>query len=203
MKHSVSGTPNAVLISFFLLFLSIPAWAQSSDSQQWGEAVEGVQMSITDSGLVKAGIPKLRVTFRNTRSEDVDLYLGTIGGWSARPCDLDNRKIPCSFNFDLYLTGDEGRTRKLKFKGISYVAGRLDPYIVWLRASSTHTLEIGLDQFWSPDTHEYEFRLAPGVHRVSLEFEGRTPELIDHQQRINKMNFWKGKVRSNILEVHR
>jgi hypothetical protein len=192
---------NAICVSFFLLLLNLPARAQSSDDPQWGEATDGVQMSISDAGFVEAEVPKLRVTFQNKRKEDIDLYLGTIGGWSPRPCNLDNRSIPCTFNFTLGVTDSTGKTLEFKFKGMMYVAGRLEPYIVWLRAGSTYALDIGLDQFWSPETKEYEFSLAPGKYRIFPEFEGRAPELIDHEQRINKMNFWEGKLRSNALEI--
>lgn len=194
---------NTVGVSFLLMLLQPPVVAQSSDDLQWGESVEGVQMSISTAGWAKPGVPKLRVVFRNTRTDDVDLYLGIIGGWSQRPCNVDGKSIPCTFNFALDLTDSKEQIRKLTFKGIMYVAGRLDPYLVWLRAGSTYTLEIGLDQFWSPDTHEYEFKPPLGTYRVSVEFEGRVPERGSHEQRSNKMNFWKGTLRSNTVEINR
>jgi hypothetical protein len=84
-----------------------------------------------------------------------------------------------------------------------YVAGRLNPYIAWLRAGSTYTLDIGLDQFWSPETKEYELKLAPGDYQIFLEFEGREPDLLSHEQQINKMNFWKGTLKSNTLAIRK
>jgi hypothetical protein len=202
MKSLRIKTFRAVCVAFMLFSLNAASKAQSSGEPEWGEAVDGVQMSISDAGLVKPGVPKLVVTFRNTRSEDVDLFLGIIGGSGPRPCLLDGRSIVCNFNFTLELTDAAGATRRLRFKGAVYVAGRLDPYVVWLRAGTTHELELGLDQFYSPDTREYEFRPPRGRYRIALEFEGRGPEPFKAVNRLGqKLNFWKGRLRSNTLTI--
>ena len=203
MKSLCNGVLNLICVSLFICVLSLPVRAQSSDNLQWGEALDGVQMSISEAGSVSTGLPNLRVTFQNNRKEDVDLYLGIIGGSGPRPCLLDNRHIPCTFNFTLGLTDAAGKERRFRFKGIMYVAGRLDPYIAWLRAGSTYALDIGLDQFWAPEMKEYELKLTPGEDKIFLEFEGRTPDLMSHEQAINKMNFWKGTLRSNTLVIRR
>jgi hypothetical protein len=203
MKSLCGKVLNLICTSFFLLILSLTVRAQSSGGLQWGEAVDGVQMSISEAGSVKAGEPNLRVTFKNDLKEDVDLYLGIIGGSGPRPCVLENRTIPCTFNFTLSVTDAAGDARRFKFKGIMYVAGRLDPYIAWLRAGSTYALDIGLDQFWSPETKEYDLKLAPGEYRIFLEFEGREPDLMSYEQSINKMNFWKGRLKSNTLTIRK
>src|SRR5256885_6647783 len=87
---------------------------------------------------------------------------------------------------------------------MSFVAGRLDPYIVYLRAHTTYALELGLDQFWSPATHEYQpLALSPGIYETSLEFEGREPGIVNLDQAyISKMTFWKGKLTSNSLSLN-
>ena len=160
-------------------------------------------MSIADGGVVKTGVPNLRVTFRNLRDEEINLYLGTVGGGGPRPCKLDNREVTCTFNFNLSVTDANGTIRKFEFRGMSYVAGRLDPYIVHLQAHSTHTIELGIDQFWSPDTGDYEgLRLDAGKHDISLEFEGRAPGSVNlDQPYIKQMSFWKGKLTSNTLTI--
>ena len=170
---------------------------------QPGEAVDGVQMSIRENGLIKAGVPNLQVVFRNVSDRDININLGTIGGSSPRPCKLDNRDIPCTLNFKLNVTRDGGATSKYTFRGISFVAGRLGAYIVYLRAHSTYTLELGIDQFYSPATHEYQaLALLPGTYKLSLEFEGRAPGIINlDQPYIAKMTFWKGKLTPNSLSI--
>jgi hypothetical protein len=189
---------------FLNLFLTLPSRTQSSDSLQWGEAIDGVQMAIADAGPAKTGVTNLRVTFRSLQDKDISLYLGVIGGWGPRPCTLDNRQITCTFNFNLNVSDAVGTRRTFKFKGMVYVAGRLDPYIAHLQSRSTYTLELGLDQFWSPETKEYELKLAPGKYQISLQFEGRAPERmwLDRQD-IQKMNFWLGRLQSNTLTIQR
>jgi hypothetical protein len=202
---------NAICACLFLtLLLSLSAQGQSSDSSQWGSAVDGIQMSISDAGYVKAGIPKLRVTFRNLTNEDTYLYLGTIGGGGARPCNLNNRNVTCTFNFNLNVTDARGATRQFKFRGMDYIAGSLSAYVIYLQAHSTYSLDLGMDQFWSPETKEYELKLDPGSYQLSLQFDGQVPERVNgfinqeyhilDQRYIEKTEFWKGKLQSNTYE---
>jgi hypothetical protein len=160
-------------------------------------------MSIADAGKVKNGVPNLRVTFRNLRDEEINLYLGTIGGGGSRPCRLDNREVTCSFNFNLSVTDANGGMHKFKFRGMAYVFGRLDPYIVHLQAHSTYAIELGIDQFWAPDTGDYKsLRLDAGKHDISLQFEGREPGPVNLDQTyMSQMSFWKGKLTSNTLTI--
>src|SRR5215211_4205232 len=185
---------NAVNIVCASLLLLLMSGAQSSDV---------VEMSIAAGDVIKTGVPKLRVTFRNLRDEEINLYLGTIGGRGARPCQLDHREVTCSLNFNLSVTDANGRTRKFEFRGMDHVAGRLDPYIVQLQAHSTYTIELGMDQFWAPDTGDYKtLRLDAGKYNISLQFEGRDPETKNlDQPYIKHMSFWKGKLTSNTLTI--
>src|SRR5205823_604690 len=107
-------------------------------------------------------------------------------------------------NFKLSVTDRDGATRIYTFRGMSFVAGRLDPYLVYLRPHSTYTLELGIDQFWSPATQEYQaLALTPTTNKVSLEFEGREPAIVNPDQtHISKMIFWKGKLTSNFLSLN-
>ena len=194
------------LIAAGLLLIALikPLRGQLFQGAQSGQAVDGVEMSISENGLIKGGVPNLEVLFRNVGDRDVNINLGTIGGSSPRPCKLDDRDIPCTLNFKLNVTRDGGATRTYTFRGISFVAGRLDSYIVYLRAHSTYKLELGIDQFFSPATDEYEaLALLPGTCRLSLQFEGRAPGIVNlDQQHIAKMAFWQGKLTSNSLPIN-
>jgi hypothetical protein len=192
-----------IAAGLLLVILIKPTRGQSSQVAQSSEAVDGVEMSIRENGLIKAGVPNLEVVFRSVGDRDFNINLGTIGGSSSRPCKLDNRDIPCTLNFKLNVTRNGSATRIYAFRGISFVAGRLDAYIVYLRAHSTYTLELGIDQFYSPATLEYQaLALLPGTYRLSLEFEGRAPGIINlDQPYIAKMIFWKGKLTSNSLSL--
>ena len=136
----------------FSLFFTHPLKAQSQGSLRWGKPVDAIQMSISATGPGKAGLPKFQVTFRNAGARDTSLYLGMRGG-SEPHVDL---------RFNLNVTDSRGKTRKFKFRGPGFVAGRLDPYIVHLQAGSTYALDVDMYQFWSPDTREWKLNLAPG-----------------------------------------
>ena len=188
----------------FVLVCTIPqAIAQTSQPPAISAAVDGVQMTIRENGFIKPGVPNLLVTFHNTVNRDINLYLGYIGGSSRRPCRLYNRDISCSFNFTLKVSSNSGVTRIYTFRGPSYVAGRLDPYIVFLSARSTSTLELGVDQFWSPATREYQpLTLSQGLHKLSLQFEGRAQDLFNSDQsKFSKLTYWKGTLTSNWLSI--
>jgi hypothetical protein len=192
------------IIVGFLLFSAQTTFAQTPPVQQSRESVNGVQLVIGENGLIKPGIPNLQVTFRNVSDRDLNINLGEIGGGSPRPCKIEKRTISCNLNFKLNVSNPSGATRTYTFRGIGWVAGRLDAYIVNIREHSAYTLELGLDQFWSPQTNEYRPpELAPGTYELSLEFEGRAPSIINLDQRyIERMTFWQGKVISNSLSMN-
>jgi hypothetical protein len=197
------GIKTLMVVAFLVLVSRHPAAAQTAQAPPTGEAVDGVQMAISLGGMLKPGVPTLQVVFRNLSDKDVNLNLGTTGGYSPRPCKLDKKTIPCTLDFKLNIVDSHGVTRTYTFSGIFYVAGRLDAYIISLHAKSTYTLELGIDQFWSPETHEYEaLALAKGRYQLSLEFEGRAPRMINlDQPNMSTMTFWTGKITSNSLSV--
>ena len=75
MSFLIIKVLNTSCVSLLLLLLSLSSGAQSSDD---------VEMSISNGGVVKTGAPTLRVTFRNLRDKEMNLYLGTIGGGGGR-----------------------------------------------------------------------------------------------------------------------
>ena len=202
MKSLRIKSLNVICATLLLLLVSHSSKAQSSEGLQWGESGDGLQLSIAEDGVIRAGVPNLWVTFRNLRDEEINLSLGIIGGWGPRPCKLDNREAICTFNFNLNVTDASGVTRKYKFRGMAYVAGRLVPYIVHLQAHSTYALELGIDQFRSPDTKDKRLQLGPSRYEISLEFGERAPEVANLDRLyIEKMDVWKGKLKSNTLAI--
>jgi hypothetical protein len=104
------------------------------------------------------------------------------------------------------VTDASGKTRNLKFFDQRYpgVAGRVDDYLVPLRVGSSYTLKLSLDQFWSPDTKEFEMKFFPGEYQITAQFEGggaKTSNL--DLPGIKLMNFWLGNLQSNIVVVKR
>jgi hypothetical protein len=180
-----------------LLTSSVSSRAEPTDTPQWGVAVDGLQMSISADDSHNLDVPEFQVVMRNAGKQDVTLNLGIM---------LANGRVQLPQNISLNVTNALGKTRKLKFFDRRYpaVAGRADDYIVPLRAGSSYALKLSLDQFWSPDTKEFELKFFPGKNQITAQFEGggaKTSNL--DVPGVSLMNFWLGKLQSNIILVER
>ncbi len=184
------------------LLASLPLFSPASSGEsiqgwQWGSSVDGLQLSLTTADSGNRDAPELQVAFRNVGDHDVTLNLGSM---------LANGKVQLPDNINLSFTDPEGRTRTLKFgdKRHSFVAGRVDDYVVPLRVRSIYTLRLTLDQFWCRETREFEVKLLPGRNQLTAQFEGSGAKFVNiDMPAIKLMNFWLGKVQSNTLAVER
>jgi len=160
----------------------------SVGSRQWGPANNGLQMSLSVLTTGNRENPEFEVAFRNVGKQDVCLDLGLM---------LDNGRVQLPDKIHLNLLDGSGRNRELDFSDRMHpgVAGRLDDYVVPLRAGSTYTLGLRLDQFWSPSTKEFELKLTPGRYEISAQFQE------DRAETRNLIFVWKGKLQSNIAEI--
>jgi hypothetical protein len=119
---------------------------------------------------------------------------------------MANGKVQLPNNISLNVTDAQGRIRLFKFADKRYpgVAGRLDDYIVPLRAGSTYTLQFTFDQFWCYETKEFSIHLLPGKNYLTVRFEGTGAKLDNLDIPAAKFtNFWLGKVESNTLSLER
>lgn len=83
-----------------------------------------------------------------------------------------------------------------------YIAGRVDDYLVALRAGSMYTVKLSLNQFYSPDTKEFELKVPAGKYLITANFEGHGAQAVNlDTQGIKLMNFWLGKAQSNVLTI--
>jgi hypothetical protein len=195
MKVNVSLILIGVIftcISFPLTSAGTPG--RNEDNLRSGQPSDGVEMSLSSTDANGSG---LQVGFRNVGDHDVTLNIGTM---------MANGKVQLPDYVSLNFTDAQGQTRVFKFadKKHSFVAGRLDDYVVPLRVGSMYTLKLTLDQFWCQETKEFEIRLLPGKNRLTAQFQGggaRLPNL--DMQAIKLMNFWLGKVESNTLTLER
>lgn len=190
---------GALRISLFLsLFLASGASRDRSiESLQWGPPVHGLQMSILAADSGNADAPEFQVALRNVGGQDVTLNLGLM---------LANGKVQLPQRISLNFTDASGRMRGLRFFDKRYpaVAGRLDDYVVPLRAGSVYTLKFKLDQFVSPDNKEFGLKSLPGAYQVVAQFEGSGAQTDNlDMPGIRLMNFWKGKLQSNALAIER
>lgn len=167
---------------------------RTADNLQWGQPSDGVQISLS---LTEANSSNLQVAFRNVGDHDVTLNLGSM---------MANGKVQLPNDVNINFTDAQGRSRVFKFadKKHSFVAGRLDDYVVPLRAGSIYTLELTLDQFWCRETKEFEISLLPGKNQLTGSFHGSGARLGNlDMQAIKLMNFWLGNVESNTLTIER
>ena len=196
-----STTAFAALCICFLISLpvssSAPKWQSIPDSQ-WGAAVDGLRLSLSSADSLNTNSPALDVAFRNIGDHDLTLNLGTV---------LANNKVQLPDRINLNFTDARGNTRSFKFcdKNHSlYVAGRRDDYVVPLRVGSTYTLRLTLDQFWCPETNEFDVKLLPGRNQIIAQFQGNGASFVNlDMPAIKLINFWMGKVQSNNLVIER
>ena len=186
----------AIILSLALIFcgglsgcISTPLCAGKSNA--WGSVTNGMRMCLAVLKAPGRNDPGIEVSFQNAGERDVSLNLGYM---------LANGKVQLPAKIHLRLTDHTGRIRELDFADKKYgnVSGRVDDYVVPLRSGSTYTLELRLDQFWSPGTQDFDFKVKPGHYAVSAQFEGVGAETGNSDlSGMNLMNFWKGKLQSN------
>jgi hypothetical protein len=174
-----------------LILSTANASRQSEDSPDCGAAVDGVQLCLASTGS------NLRLVFQNIGNRDVTLNLGIM---------MANGKVQMPTNVAINLTDAQGKTRLFKFGDKRYpaVAGRLDDYVVPLRAGSSYSLRLTPDQFSCDETNEFSIPFLRGKNLLTARFEGigaRTANL--DMPGMKLMNFWLGKVESNRLTIER
>jgi hypothetical protein len=157
-----------------------------------GAADDGLQMSLSILPSGSRTGPALEVAFQNVGEQDFCLNLGVM---------LANGKVQLPTEIHLTLADGSGKSRELDF-ALPGVAGRLDDYEVPLRAGSSYTLKLQLDQFISPATGEFEPARVPGRHEISAWFQGKGTDGYLMPD-VKLMNFWKGRVQSNVILIEK
>jgi hypothetical protein len=161
------------------------------------------------------------MAFQNVGPQKLALNLGIVLGNGAS-------KYPNKIT--LNLVDANGATRRLRLFKPTFIAGRVDDYIVCLEpidpssqvafseeghtvtwsddsivtlvSGSIYSINLSLDDFWSPDTKEYRLKLSPGKYQVRAQLETDGPTRLWSTQ-IKSMNFWKGALETNALEFDR
>jgi hypothetical protein len=188
---------SAVMFAAVLVCLAQPSPVisnQTGEGLRWGQPSDGIQMSLAAANLDRS---ELQLALRNVGDHDVTLNLGVM---------MANGKVQLPNYIGLSFTDPQGRTRVFKFadKKHSVVAGRLDDYVVPLRAGSMYTLKLNLNQFWCQETNEFEINLPPGKSSLTARFQGRGAGAVNlDMPGIKLMNFWLGQVESNTLTIER
>jgi hypothetical protein len=175
---------------------SVPAGAArgTADQLTWGAVSAGLQLSLL---LPDPKTSELQLAMRNVSDRDVTVNLGYM---------LANGKVQLPGAVSINFTDAAGNTRHFKFADLKHsaVAGRLDDYMVPLRAGSMYTLALKLDQFWCQETNEFAIALLPGKNQLTAQLEGSGARHVNSDMPgVKLMNFWVGKVESNTLIIER
>lgn len=197
VRDGLRGTPETITNTLndakgaVVSTTEISAYAYSDEMlQRWMPATNGLLMFLSVLKTDNWDDPGFEVTFRNMGEQDVCLNLGLM---------LANGKVQLPAQIHLKLWDGSGKNWELDFADKRYgaIAGRVDDYAVPLRSGSTYTLELRLDQFWSPVTKEFDLKLKHGRYWVSAQLQG--DDAGTDKLNIMLMNFWKGRLQSNVF----
>lgn len=117
---------------------------------------------------------------------------------------LANGKVMFPGAVRLRLTDSHGTTRELEYFDKRYpaIAGRVDDFIVALRAGSVYAIRISLERYWSRATKEFDLTLQRGRYQIEARFDGQGAQSINGDTAgIALLNFWKGTLRSNSIAL--
>jgi hypothetical protein len=171
------------LVGCLLLFAATSVVAGSQI--RWGAATQGLQLAtapVRETWTVGED-PEFHVSFRNSGTDDVFLNLGVILG--------GRRHYPMAVS--LLLAEPGGRQLEYRLSGPSFVAGRMDDYVVPLRTRAIHELTLTLSEF-------HGLKLPKGRYQVSARFQGRGATITNSGQDWTGWNFWQGTLESRVAE---
>ena len=193
-SRDVSVALCSALVASALLLVGASS-APRPNPPTWGEAVNGLQMSIALDPAKSASskTPKFRVALRNAGESDLILNLGFM---------LGNGKSQYPIAIVLMLTDAQGKLRRLELRGPAIIGGRMDPFVLPIPAGATFSIPADLDKFWAPATQEFEFDLKHGAYSIEAQFTGKSvseQEVNLDVKGIALMPYWQGTARSNQL----
>ncbi|MBN2309043.1 MAG: hypothetical protein JXR94_08740 [Candidatus Hydrogenedentes bacterium] len=157
----------------------------------------GPGITIAPAESLAGEAPAFDVTVWNGGEKDVVLNLGTMVG---------NGKVLVPDAIQLTLVDGSGNSKTLRFsdKRNPGRAGRVDDYLVPLRAGSTYTIALSLNDFWCPDTTKFQIHLEPGEYRIQASLVSAAPQYVNtDMEGVQFMNVWNGTVESEaaVLQV--
>ncbi len=180
-----------VTLMAFAVPLVTSAQAPAGPGGAFGAAVNGLQLRITPitSGSGAPADVKFDVALQNTGDSGFILNLGTM---------LANGKVMWPDAVRLMLTDSAGLSRELHYRSRDAgIAGRIDDYLVALRAGSAYTVRVSLEDY----TRGVDMKMTTGRYRIAARFAGRLATGVNlDMQGVALLNLWSGVVYSNIAE---
>ncbi len=186
---------NSIMITCLLGFIAAPALAAEKLPMLASHGEQGVasslRMSLSPVTPEKPGeFTVFRVSLENAGDKDLMLNLGMM---------LANGKVMMPTAIHLILVDAKGGSRELLFSDRRYpgVAGRVDDFIVPLRAGSTYSLCLSLNDYWCPKTKEFQIALRAGEYRIHAVLDGQGAQHVNSDTAGMKlMNIWQGRLSS-------
>ena len=178
-----------LVASLFLLGFTVTLIAEPQSnvalSEQSSDSL-GLKLSISPTKPQYTNTPPaFLISIENKGDAYLMLNLGVM---------LGNGDYPTAIG--LTLDDYEGNSKNLHFSDPS-IAGRVDDYIVRLRAGSTYILKVSINDFWYPNGPEWRLNLKPGVYRVGAQLDSRGIQHVNSgEEEKMRMDIWKGTLRS-------
>jgi len=136
--------------------------------------------------------PEFCVRFENVGKNDVVLNLGMM---------LANGKVQVPSAIQLTLNDSKGRLQELRSRDPN-VAGRIDDYVLALRAGSSYTLTLSLADYYFPAATDHRLTLPSGAYRLRAHFVGAEAKYVNSDtEGIKLMPFWTGNLRSEEVRL--
>lgn len=152
---------NIIAVALLCAFPALAVGVAASQQQQTSDS----KLSLKISALpVNSGDTAFQVTFENLGNTDLLLNMGFMlaNGQKQEPVAMS------------LIIAREGESPMEWQYAVKYgVGGRLDDYLVPLRAGSTYSLRLSLTQFWSANLKDFALpSLRSGSYRIRAQFNG-------------------------------
>jgi hypothetical protein len=148
-----------------LLLLGSSSSAQEPNSDDWGSAVDGLEMRISvDRGATEQSkVPKFRVELRNVGGKDLLLNLG------AKSRDGRRQYLTA---VSLILENAEGRSEWLELKKTVPGGDATETLSLPLPVGAIFSLPVDLDDYRVTTSKELDHNLKPGTYLVAAHLNG-------------------------------
>ena len=169
---------------------AVPAPAESPKPAAGAPKVPApvLRVSVRAEDARSAEEMRLTVTIENVGDQDTVLLMGIMLGNGISQFPMSVR---------LLVTGDDEKSQELEIRSPA-IAGRVDPYIVPLRAGSAYSLALRLDDFRPLKSAGERIHLKPGRYRLRAEFVGESRDhLTWRREGLPLLRYWPGRERSD------
>lgn len=169
-----------------------PVSGQAPAAIAWGASANGLRVGIDRPHDAPTGSCSLALWFENTGTEDYLLNLGLMLS-NARRMDASAVSL---------VVGDGGAKTLHPWRGPLSVGGRVDDYLVALRAGSRYMIAAELINFRGASALEPALAPRPGRYQIAMRFVAQPPRATNGDTLgIGTWHFWTGSVDSRSIDM--